>query len=181
MTSNDSGRGLCITQCKMKNSALLAVILGLLCLAASPKVLAAGQVATTQSPILKAIQHSGYTTPENAYENYCEISSSGEVTGYFHSVWTGTGFSQVTPFNSQLTATTLATLKANIAVAKTGNVSNGQTICDAGTTDIAAREEADVQDFVVVQALDCDQIHLNQNQAAQYLRQFVASQCKIKY
>jgi hypothetical protein len=111
---------------KMKNSIVLGVVMGFLSM----------QTGAFGATVLSATQHSGYTTMEDAFENHCEVSDSGLVTGYQDSGWNGNGWDNVKPVSFQLTARAIRLVKAKIAVAKSGIILDGPTLCDAGSVDI---------------------------------------------
>jgi hypothetical protein len=137
----------------------------------------------TSSPILSATQHSGYTTPEQAFENHCDVSSLGAVTGYQSTEWNTTTntWTNTQSISMQIADLDLTNLKANIAVAKTGSILNGPAVCDGGTVDISVRLISDSSSFVIVNALDCSPSHVNQSNAANDLRNWVSAQCKVNY
>lgn len=165
----------------MKKYFRLIALMFILNLTASSQVLALGQETTAASPIIKAIQHSGFTTPEATFENYCEVSESGQMIGYSHSGWIGNGWAKALPYILQLKPKTLAKIKLAILSASQGVISSGPRVCDRGTTDISARVDSESVPYVVVQAIDCETTQLNEHRAAQTLRSFVEKQCKIKY
>jgi hypothetical protein len=155
----------------MKNSLIFGVVLGFIGLTTS----------ASASTILSATQHSGYTTQEDAFENHCDLSSTGVVTGYQSKNWNGTGWVATQPISFSLTQRAIRILKTQISLAKAGPFSNGDAVCDAGSVDISARKDTDPSSYIVVNALDCAPSHLNQSAASQSLRVWVANQCKIKY
>jgi hypothetical protein len=143
---------------------------------------ASGALAQTPaSPILSATQHSGYTTAEAATEDHCELSPSGQATGYHSSGWNGTGWTNTTPISFAITPSALTQLEASIAIAKTGPIQTAPGQCDAPTIEIDAQVAGDTQNFVVISVPDCAPGARNINPSAQDLRVWVAKLCKIAY
>ena len=155
----------------MKNSIGFGVVLAILSSSA-------GAFGAT---ILSATQHSGYTTIEDAFENHCELSPTGAVTGYQNSGWTGNAWTTIKPISFQLTTHAVRLVMRTILKAKLGSILDGPAICDAGSVDISATPNGANSPFIVLKALDCDSSHVNQSQAAKSLLVWVANECKIKY
>ena len=163
----------------MKNSALTSIIVFYTLLGFSPFALAQTPASATPS-ILSATEHSGYTTPENAFENHCELDANGKATGYFSSGWTGSGWTTTVPLSFQLTNRALSKVKAAIANAKAGPIKNFGGQCDAPIIEISALAAGDSQNFAVESMPDCAPTQTNTNPAADDLRAWAANLCKIK-
>ncbi len=131
------------------------------------------------TPILVADQNAGRTLPQFVYQNHCELSPDGVLTGFNRAGIIGGKWQTETPIQKTFTADELFNIRTLIIQAALGTYTQARSPCDGPSTRMNATGPDNT--FALVSLGSCGGFsQQNESDEAKKLEQLLKDNCNLK-